>query len=371
MLKRIAVVTLGGKRCGVATFPMDLDLLAFLATTGRILFGSMPHLRRNAVAIPAEYQYEEVLPESLTEKQRQFFAPYDKKLSELQYSPMCTYSARNYGANLMRRYINLTDRAACTVMAVEVKTRVDGVETVNLASNVSFFTVFTDGKELTTRNMRVRTVLDHPPEYIVQECPYEEDLAAMKKTHDARAAKLGVPVSAEMSVPRVFEFYQKQHRRFSEFQVERGTYERTPTGYVVGKKAFWRGIRNFLVPFAERFSAARLVLAGILAVGIPAATHVWILPRVIEDRGLVGFDWRMMTVLVLSASYVLAGTAVGLLLEKSQFVWGFLFCFVGVHLLTGWWISPAPFGLIAAVVGHAVAGMRKRQRLILRTSESR
>jgi hypothetical protein len=352
----------------VPAFPVDLDLLAFLATAARILFGSMPNLQKNAVPIPANYEYKEVSSESMSKEQKEFFAPYDKQLSELQYSPMCTYRVKNYGANLMRRYINPTDRAACTVMAVEVRTTVDGIENRKLASNVSFFTLFTDGKQLTTRNMKVRTVLDHPPEYVVQECPFEEDLRTMKKKHDARAAKLGVPVGAEMSVPRVFEFYQKQHRQFSEFQVQRGTYQRTASGYAVGKKAFWRGIRNFLVPFAERFSATRLVLAGILAVGMPAYAHLRVLPILMRHTGQVGFNWPLVAVLVLSAGYVLAGTAVGLLLEKGQFVWGFLFCFVGVHLLTGWWTSPAPFGLIAAVVGHAVAQMRKRRELILGTS---
>ena len=355
----------------MAILPMDLDLLAFLATVVRILFGSMPNLQRNAVPIPADYEYEEVSAESLTGKQKEFFAPYDKKLSEMQYSPMCTYRVRNYGANLMRRYVNPTDRAACTAMAVEVRTKVDSVENRKLASNVSFFTVFTDGKQLTTRNMKVRTVLDHPPEYVVQECPFEEDLKAMKNKHDARAAKLGVPVGVEMSVTRVFEFYQKQHRQFSEFQVQRGTYQRTPTGYAVGKKAFWRGIRNFLVPFAERFSATRLVVTGILAVGIPSYAHLRILPMLVQHADQIGIYWNLTAVSILCVSYVLAGTAVGLLLEKSQFVWGFLFCFVGVHLMTGWWPSPAPFGLIAAVVGHTVARIRKRRGLILETSAAR
>jgi hypothetical protein len=355
----------------VATFPLDIDLLAFLATVARIAFGSMPHLKRNVAAIPAEYDHEEVSPETLTEKQKNFFAPYDKELSELQYFPMCTYRVRNYGANLMRRYINPADRAACTVMAVEVKSRVDGVVSANLASNVSFFTVFTDGKQLTTRNMKMRTVLDHPPQFIVQECPYEENLAALKKKHDAKAAKLGIPVAAEMSVPRMFDFYQKQHQRFSEYQVERGTFERTPTGYVVSKKAFRRGIRNFLLPFAERFSLTRLVAAGIVAVGLPAATYLRIMPMLMEYALRTNLDVRLSSILVLGASYILAGAAVGLILEKSQFVWGFLFCYVGVHLLTGWWISPVPFGLIAAIVGHSVAQMRKRQRLILRTSEAK
>jgi hypothetical protein len=355
----------------VATLPLDIDLLAFLATVARILFGSMPHLQRNVAAIPAEYDHEVVSPEALTEKQKSFFASYDKKLSELQFFPMCTYRVRNYTANLMRRYINPADRASCTVMAVEVRSRVDGAVSANLASNVSFFTVFTDGKQLTTRNMKMRTVLDHPPEFVVQECPYEENLAALKEKHDAKAANLGIPVAAEMSVPGMFEFYQKQHRRFSEYQVQQGTFERTPTGYVVSKKAFRRGIRNFLLPFAERFSVSRLVLAGVLAIGLPAATYLRIIPMLMEYALRSGLDARFTSILVLGASYILAGAAVGLILEKSQFVWGFLFCYVGVHLLTGWWISPVPFGLIAAIVGHGVAQMRKRQRLILRTSEAK
>ena len=355
----------------MATLPLDVDLLAFLATVARIVFGSMPRLQRNVAAIPAEYDHEEISAEALTEKQKNFFAPYDRELSELQYFPMCTYRVRNYGANLMRRYINPADRACCTVMAVEVKSRVDGVASANLASNVSFFTVFSDGKQLTTRNMKMRTVLDHPPEFIVQECPYEEDLAALKKKHDAKAPSLGVPVAAEMSVPRMFDFCQKQHRRFSEYQVERGTFERTPTGYVVSKKTFRRGIRNFLVPFAERFSVTRLALAGVLAIGLPAATYLRIMPMLTEYAARSGLDARLSSILVLGASYVLAGAVVGLLLEKSQFIWGFLFCYLGVHLLTGWWISPVPFGLIAAIVGHGVAQMRKRQRLILRTSQAK
>ena len=89
-----------------------------------------------------------------------------------------------------------------------------------------------------------------------------------------------------------------------------------------------------------------------------------------ENAAHSGIDWRLIAVLMLIGSYVLAGAAVGVLLEKGQFVWGFLFCFLGVHLVTGWWTSPAPFGLIAAVAGHAVSRMRKRQRLILRTDKA-
>lgn len=354
----------------MATFPLDPDMAVFLATVGRILFGSMAQLQRNVAPIPKEYEFEEVPFERLTREQQEFFVPYDQQLLAMQYRPLFTYRVRNYGSNLIRRYVNPVDRASCTVMAVEVKTKVDGILNRTLASNVSFFTVFTDGKELTTRNMRARTVLDHPPEFIVQECPSEQDLSVLKKRHDARAAKLGVPVAAEMSMPRVFAFYQDQHRRFSEFQVERGTYRRTATGYAVSKKAFWRGIRNYLVPFAERFSAARLLIAGIVAIGLPSLTYSRLLPNLVPFLTRARLDAGTSSLLILGASYLIAGACVGMLLEKSQFIWGFLFTFVGVHLVTGWWLSPIPFGLIAGTVSHGVAQLRMRRAFVPLATEA-
>lgn len=355
----------------MATFPWDPDMLVFLATVGRILFGSMPRLQQNAVPIPKDYEFEEVPAELLTPEQQAFFAPYDKQLLAMEYRPLFNYRVRNYRSNLMRRYANPADRASCTVIAVEVKTKVDGVVNSTLASTVSFLTAFTDGTELTTRNMRVRTVLDHPPHYVVQECPYERDLSVLKKKHDARAAKLGVPLAVEMSMPRVFAYYQDQHRRFSEFQVQRGTYKRTATGYVVGKRAFWRGIRNYLVPFAERFSAPRLLIAGVLAIGLPSLTYSRLLPGLVSFLSHARLDVGTGSLFVLGASYVIAGACVGLLLEKGQFIWGFVFTFVGVHLVTGWWFSPIPFGLIAGITSHAAAQLRKRRAFVPMAIQSR
>jgi hypothetical protein len=164
---------LQARRAGVATFPVDPDMAVFLATVGRILFGSMAQLQRNIAPVPKEYEFEEVPFERLTREQQEFFAPYDKHLLAMEYRPLFTYRVRNYASNLIRRYVNPTDRASCTVIAIEVKTRVAGIVNRTLASNVSFLTVFTDGKELTTRNMSVRTVLDSLPGSIVQECPHE------------------------------------------------------------------------------------------------------------------------------------------------------------------------------------------------------
>lgn len=348
---------------------LDIDLLAFLVTVATILSKSLPRLRRNLPFIPRDYEFEELSPEALTEQQRAFFAKFDEKLLPMSYRTICTYRVTNYVPNLIRYYFNPADRASCKVMIVETRVKVNGEVISTNSSLVAFRTTFTDGKELTTRNMRRRTVLDHPPEYIVQEFPSEEDVAFLKKRHDARAAKLGVPVAPPASASAIFDHYQREHRRFSEFQVESGTFIRVPGGYRSSDKTHWRGIRNFLVPFAERFSVSRLAMAAILAVGIPSVTYLRVLPEVIWRARNAGFDPTIASTIVFCASYVLAGAAVGLIVEMNEFIWAFLFTFVGVHLATGWWHSVIPFGVIAGAVSHAVARLQKRKRVVLRTRE--
>ena len=349
---------------------IDPDLVVFLFTAGKILVAGPAQLRRNLRFIPAEYEFEEVSPLTLTEKQSEFFGRFDQKLVEMNYRPVCTYRIRNYGSNLIRLYLNPADRASCKVMVVETQVKVAGVATSSNSSLVAFRTEFTDGKSLTTRNMRLKTVLDQPPEYIVQECPNVHDVQALKKRHDARASTLGVPVAPAASPTRIFEFYQKEHRRFSEFQAERGTYLRAHGGYVVGSKAHWRGIRDFLIPFSQRFSILRLTLAALIAVGLPSLTYLRLVPVVVQRFCSSGLDPALIGAVVLGTSYALAGVAAGLLLDRNGFLWGFLLTFVGVHLVTGWWSSAIPFGVIAGMASQATAQFRKRRQLVLRTSSA-
>jgi hypothetical protein len=253
-------------------------------------------------------------------------------------------------------------------MVVETHVNVGGLPTSSNSSLVAFRTEFTDGKSLTTRNMRLKTLLDQPPEYIVQECPNVHDVQALKQRHDARATTLGVPIAPEASASRIFEFYQNEHRRFSEFQVQRGTYLRAPGGYLVGSRAHGRGIRDFLIPFSQRFSILRLTLAALIAVGLPSFTYLRLVPLVVPRSDSSGLDPTMVGAVILGTSYALAGVAVGLLLEMNGFLWAFLLTFVGVHLITGWWPSVIPFGLIAGMASHASAKLLKRRQLVLRIS---
>jgi hypothetical protein len=349
---------------------LDADLLVFTLTVGRILTTAGPRLRRNLKVIPREYDFEELSVDTLTEQQVAFFGKFDAGLLAMHYRPVCTYRIRNYVANLVRVYINPADRAACTVLLVETIVKVNGLPTSTNSSVVGFLTNYPDGKALKTRNMRRRTLLEQPPELIVQECPNEQNLRVLKQRHDARANSLGIPLAPDASAARIFDYYQREHRRFSELQVERGTYERVNSGYVVSSKAHWRGIRNFLVPFAERFSVSRLSLAALLAVGIPSVLYLRLLPEILGGGTLAGLDPRWVSAMILMLGYAIAGAVVGSLLEMNDFIWAFLLTFVGVHLVTGWWSSTIPFGLVAGISSHAVAGFRKRRRVVLRTSEA-
>lgn len=344
----------------------DADLFIFLATVAMILFSSLPNLRRNSLPIPADCDFEALSWEALPEKQRRFLEPYDQKLATLNYHPVLTYHIKNFGSNLVRRYINPVDPAAFMIIIVAVKTKVGSVESVHQSALFNIMTEFADGKSLTTRNMKIKTVLGQPPEYLVQDCPYVDDPAALKSRHDARARSLGTPLPAPSDARRVFDLYQRQHHRFSDYQLERGNYRRTVTGYAVTDKTFWRGIRNFLIPFAQRFSAPRLLLAAILGTGIPSATCLKLLPLALHEARALGLPAGPSLTLLLAVSYLVSGAIVGLLLDMNAFIWAFLFTWVGVHVITGWWPSTVPYAAIAAAGAYYASQARVRQRLILR-----
>jgi hypothetical protein len=346
----------------------DSDVLVFLATCVRVISATPERVRRQPRRIPADYLLQEAEPEQFTEKQREFFAPYDEKLAAMNYFPVCSYRVVNYGRTLIRRYASPIDPAYCTVMAAEVKYHYQGQERWAPTSQMAFRSDFTSGRSLTTRNMKIKTILDRPPEHDVQECPNVNEPAALKKKHDTRAAKMGVAQSAANDASRIFEAVRAEHKRFSEYQVERGTYTREGDGgYVVSGKAHWRAVRNHYNPFAQRISPGRLSLAALAATGIPALTYLRIAPTL--ARALAGstLGLPIASEIVLGASYIVAGAAIGLLLKRSVFMWAFLLSYVGVHLCTGWWFSAIPFSSLAASAAYSVKALRQQQGLMLQS----
>lgn len=142
-----------------------------------------------------------------------------------------------------------------------------------------------------------------------------------------------------------------------------------PGGYRFTSKAHWRGIRDFLIPFSQRFSILRLTLAAFVAIGFPSLVYLRLVPLAMHRSDSSGLDPSVIGAVVLGTSYALAGVTVGLLLEMNSFLWGFLWgfllTFAGVHLVTGWWFSS---GLIAGIASHGSAKFRKQRQRVLHTS---
>ncbi len=352
--------------------PLDSDILVFIATCARVLMTVPARLRRQGLLIPEEYELEEVPEQAFTEKQRQFFAPYDEKLAAMNYFPVCSYRVANLTRSLLRRYANPTDPAYCTVTAIEVKYYYKGQQHWAPSSQMAFRTDFTNGRSLTTRNMNIKTLMDRLPEHDVQECPNVKDAAELKTRHDKKAAKLGVAQPFPNHVEKIFEAIRADHRRFSEFQLERGIYERRSPGvYAISGKGHWRGIRNYWNPFAQNVSIARLAVAALVATGIPTLTYLHVAPGLAPLWPRTGIELLVASQMVLLASYLLAGAVIGLLFRRSVFMWAFLLTYIGVHLCTGWWFSLLPFSGFAGSAAFSVRRLQQRQRVMLQPSSAR
>src|SRR5262249_49827203 len=114
-------------RCGM-TIHLDYDLLAFIATTLVVIFGSKKQLRTNVKKIPVRYEFEEIPEAALTQAQKEYLRPIDTQLSALNYRSACTFRVKNYGTNLLRRYLNPVDTASGGLTVVETKTNVKGTQ---------------------------------------------------------------------------------------------------------------------------------------------------------------------------------------------------------------------------------------------------
>ncbi|HSY69786.1 MAG TPA: hypothetical protein VK813_14145 [Edaphobacter sp.] len=252
-------------------FPADVDLVVFLYVTGKILLTALPNLRQSAPHVPISYEIKNVPEASLTEAQARYFAPYDEKLAAMNYRPVCTYLIGNYGKNLTRHYLNPAERSRCEVAIHELALTVEGRQAFTSSCVIHFHTRFTDDRVLTTRNMKLKNILDNPPYWVLQECPQIDDPAKLKRIHDARAQTMGCPVAPPTDVDRILRDVQSEHQRYSAYQLSVGGYRPVPgeDSYALSDKVHWRGVRNYFNPFAQGISARLFFPVAILAAALP------------------------------------------------------------------------------------------------------
>ena len=348
-------------------FPVDADLLVFLYTVGKIVFGGVPSLRRTVPNVPVHYQIENVPAHSLTEGQARYFAPYDEKLGALNYLPVCTYRINNYGNNLLRQYVNPVETSRCVILIHEQTLNVEGRQAFAHSCLMSFHTRFTDDRILTTRNMKLKSVLDCPPYQVVQENPNIEDPSAMKRIHDVRAQAMGYPVYPAADAAGIFKDVQSEHERFSAYQLSTGAYRPLPDGnnYAIADKAHWRGIRNHLNPFVHRLSVARFLPAALFAAALPVFAVLYLSPAMANAARNIGFSPETASESAILAAYLVAGAVIGYVLEHASFVWVFLLTYVSVRLFAGVIPGPLPYSAFAGAVAYSVAQAKKRRRAVL------
>lgn len=353
--------------------PVDLDLFAFFYTVGVILFGSLPRLRKNARAIPLQYQFEELPPQALSEAQSKYLASYDKKLAAMNYSPVSTFRSLNFARALIRSYSNPMETSRCVVIILATTVKVKGKPSVTNSCTMEFITRFSDDKILITRNARLKSVMDNPDFRIVQDCPSVTEPFELKKKHDARAASLGCPVPPAADAASIFKEANREHERFSAYQLTRGIYRMHPdgNGYVLSDKTFRRGIRNFLNPFAHRFSLRSFLPAALAGVALPVIGILMLAPKAANAAQAAGFPPAIASETMTCACYLLAGALVGYFLERHTFVWAFLITYVAVHVVVGPSPQPLPYSLFAGLVAHAAARAKRRSGVVLQPQPAR
>jgi hypothetical protein len=81
-----------------------------------------------------------------------------------------------------------------------------------------------------------------------------------------------------------------------------------------------------------------------------------------------GLNAYLVTKLIVGAGYATAGAMIGICLQKSTFLWTFIFTYIAVGAIVGFGANPLPYGTFAALIAYRVAGWQKRRRLILQSS---
>jgi hypothetical protein len=349
--------------------PWDTDILIFAWTTARIIFRSKARMRETKRAIAVHDELQVIPEDALTKAQKDYVQPFDQQLAKLNYFPDLTYCVtnhRNYGHNLIRRYSNPTDSASCALTIVELKVKVGEVESVKTSSSVGFRTRFASGQQLTTRNMSGKSLMDRPPYSIVQECRHTTDVAKLKRRHDARAAQLGVTLPPVLGKEAIFESHQEEHKRFCEYQLERGIFRLLPDGeaYEVTEKARARGIWNHYNPFARRISVPEVLLSALVGSVLPLFGILKLAPLAAERLEGTAISLLPIPWIAIGVCYVLAGFIIGLISDRASFQWIMLVSYVPAHLVAGWSFGAAPYSTMAFLISFYVIRARRRRALI-------
>jgi hypothetical protein len=350
--------------------PWDLDLPIFALAIARVIFGRKSRASKLGFGIPVIPVFEEVTQDALTPSQREYLRPFDEQLAASGYQPDCDYritNFRNLGNNLVRRYFNPTDPAACAVRILELKVKASDVEAVKTDSAVDFTTRFFDGRLLTTRNAPVQSALDSPPDRILLEFHQIASIADLKRIHDARASEMGPTVPAALGAKDVCQEQGAEHQGMSEFQLKCGNYELRPGSefYELTDKTHLRGILNHFHPFGRRISWPTLAFSALVGSILPLFAILLVQPLMAQRFASLGKQamW-LLTITLISALYALAGLIIGKTSDWAPFHWIMLISYVPAHAIAGWSFGWFPYSTTMFICCFLAMQAKRRRKLI-------
>ena len=348
--------------------PFDLDLPIYLWSAANVLFHAKAKLRKNTRPIPVQFAMEEIPDGSLTGAQREYLKPFDEQLARLNYRPLCTFRATNYGANLMRRYLNPSDSASCSLTVVEVKVNTSGVTAVRNSAHMEFTTRLSGERRLTTRNMAHQSLFDQPGYRIVQDFPNVTDLAELKRLHDEKAKSFSVAEVPPQDFESVVREVQSEHDRYSKFQLEQGIYRPTPSGgsYEVTDKVFRRGIRNHFLPVGRRLSPTLLVFSALVGAVLPLLGILKIAPWMTVQASQQNLPFPGAKIAIFLC-YCLAGAIIGHFCEIQNSTWLMLVTYLPAHLVAGWTFGWFPYSTVAYLAAFYFSQARQKRKMVLQT----
>jgi hypothetical protein len=168
----------------------------------------------------------------------------------------------------------------------------------------------------------------------------------------------------------VIEEFDKDHERYSKFQLQQGAYQLNAQGdgYLLTDKVFNRGIQNFFNPFAKRISLTTALFSLLVGAVLPLYGILKLAPAMTEDFGPMGARslFHPATLAIL-ACYLLTGVILGFIAESQSYVWVILITYIPAHLIAGWTFGGLPYSTLAFAVSYSVCQAKRKRQLILQT----
>lgn len=320
-----------------------------LALVLMLLVFGIPRIT-SRVKLPREFQWRELADQELSQDARMIFLAAEPKASGLFFILNKTFTMLNVPyKNEIRLYFNSQDATGLLVSVFHTSQRTMSV--------CEFTTRFEDGTELDTSNSNLSGVFTKPDWMKVERHP-GMDIPKLYEAHQKRVEEMksrGIAPRQQALDKLMDEIKQSQDRQI-EFQASNGILKpgKDAGAYQLTSKVAFRGVGNYLNPFAHDFTMRRMLVGGAVGVGLAFAAILLanyfnaearlkeLLPML--SPGKIAF-------LCYVPGFLLAGIAAGWQFPQKGFLWGFLISIPAVFLLPAG-TTPLMFSLVSAFSGY-------------------